>query len=630
VEDKRVWVVDIETIKSCFTYTGFNINTKELVQFVLHKDRNDLEILLKHLWSCKGHIGFNNINFDYPIIHYIMTCEKLQSYTMEYCIDCIYKEAQRIIEAQNKKDFTQFTSIRTKEILIPQLDLFKIWHYNNKARMCSLKQLQVSMNLDDVMEIPIHHNCDNITQEQIKEILEYNYNDVKATYEFYLRTIDKINLRKDLIKLYNIPLLNYNDVKIGESIFLKLLSENMKVSQYDLRNQRTYRSEINFSEIILPYIKYDDKNLQKLLEDFKNTTITQTKNGFKKSLILQNELFEYGQGGIHQCTKSGIYESDDDNLILDIDVASFYPNIAVQNKFRPEHLGEYFSNIYSDIYEQRSIIPKSDPRNGAFKLMLNGCFGKAGDENSFLFDNKFLLSITVNGQLLISLLIDKLLTISNISFIQSNTDGITIKFNKKYYKEVLSICKNWEELTNLKLEYVEYQKMVIRDVNNYLSIDTKGKIKYKGAFEVDKDYHKDNSFRIIPLALSNYFIKGIPVEDTIRNHDNIFDYCGRQKFKSDSFGTVQRVSKDDKGNSISIIETQHKITRYYITNKGGVFIKNYNKGSIEIINKGYQVTIYNKHIKNKDINEYDINYNFYISECYKIISEIENQQLSLF
>lgn len=163
-----------------------------------------------------------------------------------------------------------------------------------------------------------------------------------------------------------------------------------------------------------------------------------------------------------------------------------------------------------------------------------------------------------------------------------------------------------------------------------MSVTTSGKCKYKGAFEVDKvvgsepAYHKDNSFRIIPLAISEYFTKGISIETTIKNHTNIYDFCGRQKFTRDSYGQIHYL-----GNDGATCEKQQKNVRYYISNKGVTFYKYYNKGTNEVINKGYQVSIFNDFV-DKKWEDYNINYNFYIKEAMKIVNEIEDKQLSLF
>lgn len=261
------------------------------------------------------------------------------------------------------------------------------------------------------------------------------------------------------------------------------------------------------------------------------------------------------------------------------------------------------------------------------------------------------METTINGQLLLTLLIERLLTrIGDIQLLQANTDGITVRIHKKYVEEYYNICKEWEELTKFTLEYAEYSKMVIRDVNNYLSVYTNGKVKYKGDFEIDKEIWKDSSMRIVPFALSKYFIEGVPIEDTIYNHTNIFDFYKRNKLSKGS-RLVQRYFDKE------VIDTElTKTTRYIVTNSGYSLIKILPpmEGKLDKLEKikinspnqvnlfdfvedttridinrevnieaGWLCTVYNKHV-DKPINEYDINYDYYIKECYKIINTIIN------
>lgn len=260
-----------------------------------------------------------------------------------------------------------------------------------------------------------------------------------------------------------------------------------------------------------------------------------------------------------------------------------------------------------------------------FKLSANSVYGKSNDKHSFLYDPIYTLKTTLNGQLMLSMLCEWLNTkINDLTMLQVNTDGITVKIKRTDLDLYYDICKKWEKNVNLTLEYIEYSKMIIRDVNNYIAVSTKGKVKYKGAFEIDKDYHKDNSFKIIPIALSEYFVKGIPVEETIKNHTNIYDFCGRQKFKGGDYGTISTIV----GNKI-VVEKQQKNVRYFISNKGSSFVKNYQKGTTEVINKGYLVTIFNTFEK-QELENYNINYSFYIKECNKELDNILDKQLTLF
>lgn len=631
--DRSLWVYDIETLKSCFTYTAINIDTQEIVQYVIHKDRNDIEQLINHLNQCKGQIGFNNINFDYPIIHYILN-HVFKQYSIlrpiEELVDLIYNEAQRIIEEQNKKDFNTIVAIKQSEVLIPQLDLFKIWHFNNKARSTSLKALQIAMNYPNVMEMPIDHTRDDIKLEEISSILEYNLNDVLSTYEFYKRSIDKIELRKSLQKTYNLPCINWSDSKIGENLILKLYCDENKVNPYDIKKMRSNRSKIAFKDIIFNYIKFNSKEFNLLHRIFNTKIITETKGSISESVIYKGFKYDYGSGGIHGCIEPGVYISDNEYVIIDADVASLYPNIAIQNNLYIEHLGQSFIHIYDNNIVKERLKAKKEGNmiiSNALKLSANSVYGKSNDINSFLYDPKYTMATTINGQLLLTMLAEQL--VDNIPFLQVlqiNTDGITVKIPRLLEQSYNDICKEWEIQTKLTLEYIEYNKMVIRDVNNYLAVTTKGKVKYKGAFEIDKDYHKDSSFKIIPIALSEYFVKNIPIEETIKNHTNIYEFCGRQKFTRESYGMTHELGYDITGNPVDITEKQQKNVRYYISNKGKVFYKYYNKGTNEIIHNGYKVTIFNKF---KDELNYDINYNFYIKEANKIIDTIEIKQLKL-
>ncbi len=640
-----VTIYDIETLKSCFTYTDINTKTEEIKQFVIHKDRDDSEALYKHLSTLKGQVGFNNLNFDYPIIHYFINKyrHKTECASTEY-INLIYDKAQEIIEKQNASMFVDIVAIPNKDVIIPQMDLFKMWHFNNAARKTSLKSLEIAMNFPNVMESIIPHTKEDISLEEVQDILDYNLNDVLATYEFYKKSKNKIKLRIELEKKYNLKCINFSDSKIGEQLALKLYCDRTGLNFWDVKKLRTERKEIKISDCILPYIQFKIKPFQELLNKLKSKIITTTKGAIDEHVIYKGVKYLYGTGGIHACNKSGIYKSNDTHIIIDCDVSSLYPSLAIVNNFYPEHLGEDFIKVYKeDIVDIRleaktkandktlSITDREiyQTLSDGYKLSANSVYGKSNDDNSFLKDSLYTMRTTVNGQLLITMLICDLLELPDITILQVNTDGITVLINKKLLDAYYKLCEEWSLLTKLQLEFVEYQKMIIADVNNYAAISVDSKLKYKGRFEIEKDFHKDNSFKIVPIALSNYFFNNIPVEETIKEWKNIYDFCGRQKFNKDSYGQTSELKYDDKGNPYQHIENQQRNVRYFISNKGKSFVKRYNKGTSEVINKGFEVTIFNKY-EEKDMKDYNLNYQFYIKECYKEIDNIQSKQLTLF
>lgn len=80
------------------------------------------------------------------------------------------------------------------------------------------------------------------------------------------------------------------------------------------------------------------------------------------------------------------------------------------------------------------------------------------------------MTTTLSGQLYITLLVEMfILNVPECLVIQTNTDGITVKIKREYLDLFYDLCKQWEEKTKLELEYVEYNRMYIRDVSKLAS-----------------------------------------------------------------------------------------------------------------------------------------------------------------
>ena len=257
--------------------------------------------------------------------------------------------------------------------------------------------------------------------------------------------------------------------------------------------------------------------------------------------------------------------------------------------------------------------------------------------------------ICINGQLLIAMLCERLSFIDSVTIIQANTDGVTIKVKKSKRNEVEDTSKRWEKLTSLELEYAEYKKMVINNVNNYMAQYTDGKIKDKGAsYIVNPDHHKNKSQRIVQIALRKYFFEGIPIRETIENHlttkekgsewnekkqkyevpyYGIYDFCIGRKVKWNQRYVILKGMKD--------IKINEKVIRYFITKDKATMMKMYDDGRVESVNKGYNAKLFQNYEDLKP-EDYGVNYEYYINECYKITTPFDNgnpkigKQLSLF
>ncbi len=319
---------------------------------------------------------------------------------------------------------------------------------------------------------------------------------------------------------------------------------------------------------------------------------------------------------MHGCIKAGIYDNLD-GRIIDIDVKSFYPNLAIQNRFYATHLGEEFCDIYQGIYNERTKYPKKSPENEGLKLSLNGAYGKSNDKFSFLYDPELTMKTTINGQLLLVMLAESIVDTLDCTVLQANTDGLTIKIKSEDYDKLMEICKIWEKTTKLELEFAEYDKMVIKDVNGYAARFTNGYIKEKGIFLSKREWHKSHSMICISKALNNYYFNNIPIIETFKQL-TIFDFC-KTVTSAENWGTQYHSIKDSKLH----VEKCSKTTRYFISNKGGVLVKvNKHDGREIMVESKTNVRIANTIDSSIELKDYDINYNYYIYECNKIIDTI--------
>jgi hypothetical protein len=638
---KILEIYDLECLSNMFTYTGYRPKTDEWFQYVICPWRNDGEALYKHLTEGDLYqVGFNNLAYDYPLEHHFIRhwVGECEYHTGLELAQQLYAKSQYLIDQL-------FTEV--KKPLIPQIDLYKIWHYNNAARSTSLKDLEIAMRMDSVEEMPIHHTHWCREGDEI-QVLSYNKNDVLATYKFLLVTLgktdyplykgkNKLELRSNIKKKFHVDVTNLGDVPMGEELMLNLYARATGQNPYFIKkNGGTPRSSIALKDCIPHWCKLKSKEFNKFLTQLKNTVIKGEKGEFQFSVIFHGISFDFGTGGAHGCIAPGVYESDDKWIILDLDVSSLYPSVAKSLKLYPEHLGIPFMQQYSGFIDTRineKHKPKEEKDNvliEGYKLVLNGTYGKSKEEKSFLYDPLYTYRTTIAGQLFISMWAERMAeAVPELKFIQINTDGITIMIPRDKLELIRQVNEQLTKETTLVIEEAFYSKMFIRDVNNYGAVyvdSTKENehIKLKGDFEVDKEFHKDPSMRIVPLALKNYFVYNIPVEDTIKQNRDIFNFCLRLKTNSKStpfYKYLQNGRLQEK--------RLDRTTRYYISNSGGAIYKDFGEGRASGVNVGFSITLFNK-FEDKEWDDYDINYNFYISEANKIKNPLVVKELDLF
>jgi DNA polymerase elongation subunit (family B) len=259
---------------------------------------------------------------------------------------------------------------------------------------------------------------------------------------------------------------------------------------------------------------------------------------------------------------------------------------------------------------------------GALKLAVNSVYGKSSDMQNWIYDRQLTMFTTITGELSLMMLIEKYET-NDIHVISANTDGVTIMIKKDLIPLMHEINEWWSDLTQYELERTDYSKIIFSTVNDYLAIKTDGEIKKKGDFLTDFELHKNKSARIVPIALEHYFVSGIPVDETIRNHSNLYDFCLRQKAsRSFHYEGINRVTGE--------VTVYDKLIRYYISTDGEKILKVKNPecqtraAAISQVEAGeWLATVCNFLPKNSVVD--NINYNYYIEKANRIITKINTE-----
>lgn len=569
-------------------------------------------------------VGFNNVRFDGQVLQWLIEAKpafiKLTGKTKA---KHIMEFAQSVIEKINNREFPPYQESKLSN---QQLDLYLQAHYNNRARSTSLKWLEYSMNWTKIQDLPYKFN-EPLCSTKFDDVIEYCINDVDATDEFFKKSEKMIELRfSQQLENPHLELFNKSDSTIGEMLFLDMMSEKLEIEKSKLKRMQTRQDIIKIDDLILPYIKFETVEFNTVLDFFRQQEITEnTKDAFKHLMVYDGMDYFYGLGGLHAARGNSIFKSCEESIVLSVDFASFYPNISIRNRFFPKHLSESFCDLYEELFEKRKLIPKSNPQNTAIKLLLNATFGKAGDEYSFLFDKFFQMAITVNGQLILSMLCEQLSAIEGVQMVMANTDGCELIVPKSKKREVYNVCVAIEELTKLSLEYSTYDKLFVRDINNYLGIDISGKVKTKGAFDIDLELHKNRSQRIVQIAVKRYFVDNIPLRDTIENHlssgdydkienQGIYDFCHGKKIQSNQHYTLEK----ETGELIRTVED--KVIRFYVSTEGDFLKKNYSDGRSEITVGGHKVIMFMDYYESSD---YKVDYDFYVKEAEKIVHNVD-------
>lgn len=655
IRGKIVYVYDIEVFQNIFHCSVKNTETNNIYKFEISERKNQLRELVKFFKQVDKYItwgdyyttninipanvifcGYNNLHYDNPIINYIIEYEdKLMQYNIPTICSSIFNLSKTI--TTSSEDNIDAWKHWKYQIWFDTFDILTML-YSNKLRV-GLKEIQVTMQYPNVQEFV----CDwtkSLPLEDFDSMIDYNINDIESTSELLNRCKKDVDLRIAIEDEYGVRVLSKDGVNIGMKILTQKYLEKTGLTWQDIKDLRSPMSVIPLKDVILPFIKYDSPILQRVLDDMKNQIVSPGRKGYENKFVFNNLRYSVGVGGIHSVNSPEIIIPRDDEMLIDIDVASLYPSMLIEYEFYPKHLGKEFLEVYKQIKDERIEAKHNGDKvkNETLKLALNGLSGNLQNEHNFCYSPFAVMQIRINGQLLLLMLAEKLTQIG-CRIVQANTDGLFVLLKKDVYSKVNSICREWEQLTKLTLEEDRFKAMYQYAINDYFAITEDNKVKEKGMFITAVKLGKGLTPKIIPKAVISFFKDGIPVEDTIKNCTDIRDFL-----MSEKTGKQWHVEYMN--------EEQQRTNRFYASTNGGYLWKwkdtGHKEGEIITYTEPYVgerrykasarqyqnmltasgVTLLNK-FDDKPIEERKINYRYYIMEAYKIIRDLKPLQLSL-
>lgn len=631
IKERPVALYDIEVFPNCFHCLVSDSESHKKYKFEISNRKNQLEELIDFFYFKRvEHImcGYNNHHYDDIVINYMIFFRNTMK-RFDYLKICnsLYYLSKAIIESEKTENIDKIKQYKYANYFY-SFDLMTMLY--SAAKQKSLKEVEILLGMDNVQEFEAGFD-QRLLDSEIDDMIKYNENDVDAT-ELLLNTVkDEVDLRLEVEKEWGFDALSMSNIRIGEEILLR--KSNLKgVALEEAKSKIRRVAKIENKDIILPFIQYSNPKLKEVLLDVKNATCYPCKSdkkqkNYEKKFVISNTCYSIGEGGIHTINEPRIFKPTADQYIGHSDVTSMYPSLAIIYKWLPVHLGKDFWNVYESLYKERVIAKRNhdELKAKAFKFALNSPIGKMQNESSWAYDPLNAYKIRMNGQLILLMLVDRLLSI-NCKIVQVNTDGVVYIADKANRELIDQFVHEVENITKLHFDSDDYESFYQYDVNNYFGI-RKGYsqsgdpslIEKKGKFITEIGLNNSMTPVVVSKAVINYFLTKEPIDKFVKEDKNIRDFLMSQ--------SVNREFKVEYGN-----KPVQRINRYYASNSGYYLMRVKDKmyeTKKESILSDVGVILLN-HIDSVPIEERKINYQYYIGKAKTIVSEFINRQLTIF
>lgn len=393
----------------------------------------------------------------------------------------------------------------------------------------SLKAIEGNLKLP-IVESSVPFDIDRpLTEGELEEVVYYCINDVNATIRLYQEREEYLKSKQIVGDMYGVP----TEEALGLTN-AKLSARVLGAKRVDRTDEREYTIPDNLDPDLVP------EPVLNFFMQIRDLSIPDTKlfgTGKEGSKGMTLDVWietaagrcpvTYAWGGVHGAKPAYQIEATEDRLIVNYDVASLYPNSMINFGYCSRSMED--PKAYENLVRTRLAAKKAGDKEkaSALKLVVNTVYGAMLNKYNDLADRWAGRSVCISNQLAMTELIVMLAQrCETIDFININTDGIMFAIDRSEDALAAQIVAEWSEVTRFEMERDDFARVIQKDVNNYIGIKTDGSMKTKGGFVslYKGGSFKSNSLAIIDKAVVEYLVNGTPVEDTIKNATDIFDF----------------------------------------------------------------------------------------------------------
>jgi hypothetical protein len=408
-------------------------------------------------------------------------------------------------------------------VRIPPFDHIDLLEPNPAVRQ-GLKVIGGRLHCRYLVDLPFDPDA-TLSPKDMNYATAYCLNDLDVTEDLYRKLREPLELRAALGRAYGMDLRSKSDAQVGEAIVRR------RVEAATGRRARPAPAPRLFNYTPPPFIEFHTRSLRDLLEEIRGTTfaVVGDKVGLPKELEgrvvrLDDMTYKMGIGGLHSTESHRATLSDETGFLMDVDVASQYPNIIRKLGLYPPGLGPEFLVVYGGLIDERLAAKAAGDkvRADGGRIALNGVFGKLGSPYSVCYAPQLLIATTLTGQITILSLIERAVE-AGVRVVSANTDGVVFKCPLGKAATLDALISSWEDTTGFQIERTRYRALYSSSVNCYVALKDDGKVKRKGPIsdpweegDVRGQIMKNPQMTVCSAAAVRYLADRVPLEQTIR------------------------------------------------------------------------------------------------------------------